>query len=704
MTELAASLGKRTKHQHTDYAQLYLYAKSSLVQVPQCTVASTANQDTTDVDTAAAAVAVVVSTSPQTATVTDTKPSAALTTIDESADHLSYSNTKENEDVDSSSSNSNSNAWQHSEWEMGRRLVREGAGGEEAAVREVMLDSVDGGATENIILEGGPVFTSTAATVATTTTAAAVTATVGVDNGGALHPLDQAIILALCLDVSNSNPVDGLTNEEMQPYVERVLQQAANWMIHSTALLERSWLEFERRKTMDRAMLQIQALIDQHTTKLTMMQSTYQSIEDSAPAEDRMQYLYSIVYPAQYELKRDLAIRYLRCQVFVSALNYFRELEMWDEVVTCYQLMQKPHRAELVVREQLAKTGETPYMLTSLADLTKKETYYEQAWLLSKGRFPRAMRTLGKICYDRGEYAQCVIHLDAALSVHPLVATAWYLKGIACMRLERWEESLQAFVRCVQQDMEIGEAWANIGAINMRLRSWAKAHGALVEALRHKQDSWRIRENLMMVTLSMGRWKEVVRHMTSLLDMRRNSERPVHKDELRHLAYIVSSQAQREARIQAKNASNSKDSENNSSVVASPAAIVSSNSNSNWKETLRCLIAKNSCDGSEEEEEDEDIIEVSSPLPDLAECVQQLLNKITTTIPSDADIWDICAEYQHTLGKWRLKLDCRTKQVRTTSLSLFAYLYIFYLNISYKLHNTVLVSSSVSCSKLGEAL
>jgi hypothetical protein len=54
---------------------------------------------------------------------------------------------------------------------------------------------------------------------------------------------------------------DGLTQEEMSPYIERVLQQANNWMIHSTALLERSWLEFERRKTADRAMLQIQAII-----------------------------------------------------------------------------------------------------------------------------------------------------------------------------------------------------------------------------------------------------------------------------------------------------------------------------------------------------------------------------------------------------------------------------------------------------------
>lgn len=59
-----------------------------------------------------------------------------------------------------------------------------------------------------------------------------------------------------------------------------------------------------------------------------------------------------------------------RCQVYNSALNLFRELEMWDEVVTCYQLLQKPHRAELLVRERLAAGDETPSMVNALADLT----------------------------------------------------------------------------------------------------------------------------------------------------------------------------------------------------------------------------------------------------------------------------------------------------------------------------------------------
>lgn len=55
---------------------------------------------------------------------------------------------------------------------------------------------------------------------------------------------------------------------------------------------------------------------------------------------------------------------------------------MWDEVVTCYQLLQKPHRAEVLVRERLAAGEETPYMVCALADLTADEELYEKAWVL----------------------------------------------------------------------------------------------------------------------------------------------------------------------------------------------------------------------------------------------------------------------------------------------------------------------------------
>lgn len=149
-TELSGALGKRTKYQQQDYAQLLLIAKSSLIK-------------------------------------SETVSTESVNTAQNPIKPVRFMKEKP-KDIDESEAESK-DAWKHAEWELGRRLVGEvGESGDEAAVREVMLDSMDGGPEENILLEGGPKFTEQR------------------DKGSELHSLDQAIILALCLDVSNSNP------------------------------------------------------------------------------------------------------------------------------------------------------------------------------------------------------------------------------------------------------------------------------------------------------------------------------------------------------------------------------------------------------------------------------------------------------------------------------------------------------------------
>jgi tetratricopeptide (TPR) repeat protein len=604
-TELTAALGKRVKYQRQDIAQLYLFAKSGLGIMDNHESNSEIVSSNTEEITAAT-----------TATVTATN----LMSNNHNVHHIDTVTAS----VEAVGQETNDETLFNppSEFlEMGKRTVIEGINGEEAAAREVLLDEVDTG-VENIILEGGPKFAESSNNIR--------------DDGGKLFPIEQAIILALCLDVSNSNPTnDQLTYEEMLVYVERVLQQANNWMIHSTALLERSWIEFERRKTADRAMLQIQALIDQHSTKLTFTQASFKAIEESAPMQDRMLYIYQIAYPSICELKRDLAMKYLQSQVFMSALNYFRELEMWDEVVTCYQLLQKPTRAELIVREQL-KHSESPYMLTALADLTQQEALYERAWILSKQRYARAKRTLGKLAYDRHDYPKCIEHLTGALQVQPLVHTSWYLKGISAMKMEWWEIALEAFIRCVQQEAEVGEAWANLGAIHMRLQQYPKAHHALLEALKQKPDSWRILENLIGVTLTLSYYRECIRYMSQLIDLRFKQQiqsghdpnvTPVHLKELRHLIRVITMSIRKQKQPE--------------------------------------LSENDILEGSNiERSEVKDKIE---EFPDIVQKVEALLTKITNTLKSVGEIWDIVAIFYFILGHYKTVIDIRLKEFRAVT-------------------------------------
>ena len=296
-----------------------------------------------------------------------------------------------------------------------------------------------------------------------------------------LNVLDQAILLSLCLDVKNTNPSgDELTNEEMSAYLARVLDHHDDWMLYSTALLERSWLEFERTHGKERAILQVQALADQHTNRLTLTQSTKKSVEESAPVQDRLCNLHTIVYPPRWEILKDLGNRYANCGILMSAAELFTQIELWDEVVECYRRAGRAGKAEEIVRERLG-IQETPRMWAALGDLTQDPTYWEKAVDLSKGRFSTALVALGAYYFEKGDVIKSAEYYEKSLEIRMIAPAVWFRLGTINMQLDKWDNALRAFSRVVQLEPEEHEAWANVAAIHMRNKNPTEAYPALNE-------------------------------------------------------------------------------------------------------------------------------------------------------------------------------------------------------------------------------
>ncbi|KAI5297637.1 hypothetical protein KEM55_004441 [Ascosphaera atra] len=79
-----------------------------------------------------------------------------------------------------------------------------------------------------------------------------------------LAPLDSIILLATASAITNTSPQHGLTREETLPYAVRVIESGSkNWQVYSQALLLRSKIEGYRSRTIERGLLQLQALVDQ---------------------------------------------------------------------------------------------------------------------------------------------------------------------------------------------------------------------------------------------------------------------------------------------------------------------------------------------------------------------------------------------------------------------------------------------------------
>lgn len=312
-------------------------------------------------------------------------------------------------------------------------------------------------------------------------------------NQPALHPLDQSVLLSLCLNIRNMNPDHGLTTEQMAPYVDRVISHPRNWSVHTMALLLRARLEATRSRTVERSTLQLQALIDQMPTS------------DSEPAE-RLLYIHDIPLPSTWEMERELAIRYLSLGVVRSAMEIFERLEMWEEVVKCWQSLERPDKGVAIVRDLLegrkaeadavlarAKTvpaNAEPKVVQAvvarrelmdaareaklwclLGDLEPHacEAHYTHAWEVSSHRSGRAARSIGGYHVARNNWHEAIPWLRRAVAINPLLSRTWFLLGCACVREEAWVDARDAFARCVSIDEDDGESWNNLASVYLRM-------------------------------------------------------------------------------------------------------------------------------------------------------------------------------------------------------------------------------------------
>lgn len=317
-----------------------------------------------------------------------------------------------------------------------------------------------------------------------------------------LHPLDQTLLLGLCLNTHNSLPSSGLTSSQMMPFISRVVSHPRNWSIHTTALLLRSRLEADRSRTVERSTLQLAALIDQMPTS------------DSHPKE-RLAYFHQLPLPSKWEMERELANRYMTVGVTRSALEIFTRLEMWEDAVGCLQRMEREAEAERIVRDLLEGKKVESDVVTSLAksslteerrvrmskaregklwcllgDITlgsdaaatdprgtkeKAVVMYEKAWEVSEGTSSRSRRSLGSLLVSAGEYEKAIPVLQAAGAINPLYARVWFTLGVCFTRLERFAEARDAFRRQVSVDEEDGEGWNNLAAVYLRLQEDKRA-------------------------------------------------------------------------------------------------------------------------------------------------------------------------------------------------------------------------------------
>lgn len=320
-----------------------------------------------------------------------------------------------------------------------------------------------------------------------------------------LNPVDSAILLALASAITNTAPENGLTREETQPYATRVLEGgSSNWQIYTQALLVRSRVEGFRSRTVERSVLQMQALVDQVIADTATDDSAAQQPssepttflprpekDESASASDRLEYIWIMNFSTRWDLEAELAKRWVDLGGLRTALEIYERLHMWAEAALCYAATDREAKARSMVRRELYEPkgddeddenelfegperailpADAPRLFCILGDIDKDETMYERAWEVSGQRYARAQRSLARhyLGLTPPELEKAEAAYRKSLHINRLNGSAWFALGCVQLELERWGDATESFTRTVQLDDTDGEAWSNLGASILR--------------------------------------------------------------------------------------------------------------------------------------------------------------------------------------------------------------------------------------------
>lgn len=369
-----------------------------------------------------------------------------------------------------------------------------------------------------------------------------------------LSPLDQIILLTEATLKDAFSPADTLTSEEILPFAVRVIgDKSTNWQIYTQALLVRSRIEMHRSRTVERGVLQMQAMVDQVVVDTTEDKKTGGKAEEdrgdvptialtgpdahdatqptrdreeaapmddakpksffpaakpaeSAPAHVRLEYIHTLSSPPRWHLESELAYAWTGVGSLVSALEIFKRLKLWAEVALCLASSASTDnedgsgrggggedKARAVVRWRLfhRKREEGQGPVNDEIDEETDITTLKGADFTGPERKPSQPNAPRLFCILGDlESDSAVEHYERAWEVSKhRYARAQKSLGEHYLAQKYWTKAREAYRLATSVNRLSPEMWNRLGDINLRLGEFEEAAESFTRAIGSSNDT-----------------------------------------------------------------------------------------------------------------------------------------------------------------------------------------------------------------------
>ena len=145
-----------------------------------------------------------------------------------------------------------------------------------------------------------------------------------------------------------------------------------------------------------------------------------------------------------------------------SALDDAIRIELWEDVIICYNQLNLKHKAAEIIKAQIQDKGESPLLLCMLGDASDEESYYYKALKLSSNKCARAYKALGMRAYFRKEYRDAVELLDKSLEINRFQPDILLRLGYASLEIEDWNVAAKTYRLYCNYAPDNFEAWNHL--------------------------------------------------------------------------------------------------------------------------------------------------------------------------------------------------------------------------------------------------